>query len=150
MNVDIDSRRYEQVTASVRYSIGFDFKGDLYVVNTTTLNTIAKALKVERAATSKGGGEKIRIRFTTMIKACLIANKKAVKVGNADELKYEGMKNKGECFERWYYERNGLTWSKDSTPFWVAGDISLNGEEIQLKYDGATLVNEKTLARAEA
>ena len=150
MNLTTDTARYENVKANAAYIIGFDFKGDLYTVHSETLAPIAKALKVERSASSKGAGEKIRIRFTTMIKACLIANRKAFKVGATSELSYDGMKNRGECFERWVYEKNGREWHKDSTPFYVAGDINLGGIEVQIKFDGATLVSEKTLARAGA
>ena len=141
---------YETVKASTAYAIGFDFKGGQYMVNTDSLDTIDRAIKVEKAATSKGAGEKLRIRFTNMIKACLIANRKAFKVGELSELQYAGMKNRGECFERWYYEKHGREWHKDSTPFYVAGDINVNGVEIQIKFDGATIVTEKTLARATA
>ena len=150
MDMNESIKGYENVKASAAYAIGFDFKGGLYMINTDTLTTIERALKVEKVATSKGAGEKIRIRFTNMIKACMIANRKAFRVGDASELEFDGMKNRGECFERWYYEKHGREWHKDSTPFYVAGDINVGGVEIQIKFDGATLVTEKTLARATA
>ena len=56
--------------------------------------------------------------------------------------------NKGECFERVITETlTGETWVKDSVPFNVAGDITLNGEQVQIKFDGAELTNERTLMR---
>ena len=62
-----------------------------------------------------------------------------------------GKYNKGENFERVITELLiGETWVKDSVPFNVAGDIRWNGEEVQIKFDGAELTNEKTLARAMA
>ena len=48
-----------------------------------------------------------------------------------------------ELTERWTSE----TWVKDSVPFWVAGDMRVDGVEVQVKLDGAELTNERTLAR---
>jgi hypothetical protein len=38
-------------------------------------------------------------------------------------------------------------WVKDSVPFFVAGDATINGEQVQIKLNGAELTNEKILAR---
>ena len=36
-------------------------------------------------------------------------------------------------------------WTADSIPFYVQGDINVNGEEIQIKFDTAELTNERCL-----
>ena len=38
-------------------------------------------------------------------------------------------------------------WAKDSVPFFKAGDATINGEEVQIKLNGAELTNEKILHR---
>ena len=59
--------------------------------------------------------------------------------------------NKGENFERIITELlTGETWVKDSVPFNVAGDIVVNGENIQIKFDGAEITNERLLKKLTA
>ena len=38
-------------------------------------------------------------------------------------------------------------WEKDNVPFWVQGDIEVNGKQIQIKLDSATLMNTKQIAK---
>ena len=55
--------------------------------------------------------------------------------------------NRGKCFEKFVFEINSQIWKKDSTPFNVAGDIEIAGKQVQIKFDGAELTNEKILAQ---
>ena len=71
---------------------------------------------------------------------------KGICLGSIDRLT-ETAYNKGENFERLVHEYYGQTWEKDTRPFTECGDIRVNGVEIQIKFDGATFTNEKTLAR---
>ena len=71
----------------------------------------------------------------------------AEKLGAEDLLMLDTKHNKGENFERELTERwTAERWVKDSVPFTVAGDIRIDGVEIQIKLDGAELTNEKSLA----
>lgn len=141
---------YTRMAAAHKYLVGFEHQGKLYY--TIYAGMIADdLLKLDRAAQSKGGMAKIRVRLSAKAKAILMATGKAILLGAADLLETADKYNRGERFERLVTERlTGETWSKDSVPFNVAGDIRLNGEEVQVKFDGAELTNERTLARAMA
>ena len=141
---------YEEKSAADLHLFGFPFKGDLYTYTTNDLNTVKEALKLSRAAMSKGGAQKIRVEFSKLLKTKLVATGKAVKVGTMSVMEYADKYNKGEHFERFIHELNGKTWVKDNVPFYKAGDIEINGKQVQIKLDGATLVTEPTLVKLYA
>lgn len=100
-------------------------------------------LKNDKAATSKGGMLKIRVRADS--KAKTILKKSAFIIGKIDELTEDKKHNKGENFERIVTEKLcGEQWKKDSIPYYEAGDIIYKGKAIQVKFDGAELTNAKT------
>ena len=143
-------REYARMAAAHKYIVGYEDKGNLfYAVFDGMIRD--DMLKGDRAASSKGGMMKVRVRVSSKVKAILRSSGKAILLGAADLLNTNDKYNRGERFERLVTERlTGKAWAKDSVPFNVAGDIQLNGEEIQIKFDGAELTNEKTLARAMA
>ena len=105
--------------------------------------------KLDRASSKRGGFAKIRIKLTAKDRAELSAT--AELLGAEDLLMKDSAHNKGENFERELTERwTSETWVKDSVPFWVAGDIRVDGIEVQVKLDGAELTNERTLGRLGA
>jgi len=100
-------------------------------------------LKNDRAATSKGGMLKIRVKADS--KARAILKKSAFVIGNVDELTADKKYNKGENFEKIATEKlSGEQWQKDSIPYYKAGDMIYKGEAIQIKFDGAELTNART------
>ena len=132
-------------SAAHKYALGFVFGGNLYVI---TLNFVelSRFFKLDRASSKRGGFAKIRIKLTSAERAELAQT--AELLGAENLLTADPAHNKGENFERELTERwTSETWVKDSIPFWVAGDIRVNGEEIQVKLDGAELTNEKLLSR---
>ena len=134
---------YPAKSAAHAYAYGFTVARRLYYAM-LTWEELAKLLKNDRAATSKGGMKKIRVRGSAAAKAELIASGKAVELGGEELLEADDQFNKGEHFERLLTEKlTGKSWVKDSTPFWVAGDIRVDGVEIQIKLDQAELINEK-------
>ena len=91
---------------------------------------------------------KVRVKATSAVKQALIASGKAVLLGTEALLETSDRYNKGERFERVITELlTGQEWRKDSIPFTDAGDIELNGKQIQIKLDQAELTNEKMLQR---
>ena len=56
----------------------------------------------------------------------------------------------GEVFEKMETEKAGQTWTKDNVPFTIDGDLTVDGIAYQIKYEGATFTNEKTLAKLTA
>ena len=141
---------YAKLAAAHKYIVGFTLANKLYY--TVYSGMIADdMLKLDKAAESKGGMNKVRVRVSAKLRNMLVHSGKAVYVGSAELLESNDKYNKGERFERVITELlTGAKWEKDSVPFNVAGDINWNGEEVQIKLDGAELTNEKTLARAMA
>jgi len=137
--------RYNARSASHLYALGFVCGGKLYVVK-LSFAELSRFFKLDRASSKKGGYLKIRIKLSSKDRAELSLTAECL--GAESLLTKDTAHNKGENFERELTERwTAETWVKDSVPFWVKGDITVNGEEIQVKLDGAELTNEKTLAR---
>ena len=136
---------YRKNSASRIYYFGFIVAGLLYVVTGMTLDELATMCRMDRASTAKGGFRKIRIKAHSADLAALIP--KALLIGSADLLN-DSHWNKGEMFEKIITEMfTTEKWSKDSVPFFLAGDAVINGENVQIKLNGAELTNEKILKR---
>lgn len=139
---------YNARSASHTYALGFVANGALYAVK-LSFAELSRFFKLDRASSKRGGFAKIRIKLTSADRAEL--SQTAERIGTADLLTADTAHNKGENFERVLTELwTAETWVKDSVPFWVAGDITVNGEQVQVKLDGAELTNEKILARIGA
>ena len=138
--------RYNALAVATAYIIGFVLNGMLYY--TKSEHIADNSLKMDRMSSKRGGWAKIRVKLSSADRKALVACGQAVMIGSANLLDTEDKYNKGERFERIITETlTGETWVKDSIPFNVAGDITLNGEEVQIKFDGAELTNERTLMR---
>ena len=136
---------YEKFSAAESYWFGFTVDGFLYVIS-LTFAELVKMCKLDVASQSRGGHKKIRSR--AKVEELKELAKTAKKLGGAEMIK-DG-ENRGDQFERIIIETyTGKKWHKDSTPFNVAGDMELNGQQIQIKFNGAELTNEKILKRLE-
>ena len=136
---------YNARSAAHTYALGFLFDRNLYAVR-LSFTELSRFFKLDRASSKRGGFAKIRIKLTAKDRAELSAT--AELIGAEDLLTADKAHNKGENFERELTERwTSEAWVKDSVPFWVAGDIRVDGIEIQVKLDGAELTNERTLGR---
>ena len=142
--------RYNKRAGAHKYIVGFMRHGIVYYVQLDFVQ-LCELLKDDRASSKRGGTFKLRVRVTAEQAMSFIYSGAAIELCSVDELTANTKYNKGENFERIVTELlTAETWVKDSVPFYVKGDINVNGEEIQIKLDGAELTNEKTLARAEA
>ena len=138
--------RYNALAIATAYIVGFIFNGMLYY--TMSEHIADNFLKFDRMSSKRGGWAKIRVKLSSADRKALVACGQAIMIGSADLLDTEDKYNKGERFERIITETlTGEKWVKDSVPFNVAGDITLNGQEVQIKFDGAELTNERTLMR---
>lgn len=135
---------YSELSAATSYILGFIFNHSLYMVKMPELSE--NFFDVEKQSEKNGGGYALRVRLNKETKKELIESG-AEKVGSDMDLK-DSKYNKGETFEKIVTEKYGLEWEKDNIPFYVCGDISVNGEEIQVKLDGATMCSQKSLANA--
>jgi len=134
-------KTYRQFSAADAYILGFVFEKMLYMVMVDEI--MPRYLNVEEA--SRNQGENLRLRLKKAHRAQLM-KKSPICLGSADCLNAEKY-NKGEIFEKLVTEYFGQTWEKDTVPFWVQGDINLDGKEVQIKLDSATLMNTKQIAR---
>ena len=139
---------YSARSAAHTYALGFVEGHNLYAAK-LTFAELSRFFKLDRASSKRGGFAKIRIKLTAKDRAELSAT--AELIGAEDLLMKDSAHNKGENFERELTERwTSETWVKDSVPFWVAGDIRVDGVEIQVKLDGAELTNERILSKLGA
>ena len=136
---------YNKNSAAHVYFFGFIVAGLLYVVTGMTFDELSAYFKNDRAATSHGGFRKVRIKANSADLKALLP--KAMLLGSAEMLN-DSHWNKGEMFEKIITETfTTEKWVKDSTPFFLAGDAVINGENVQIKLNGAELTNERILTR---
>lgn len=141
MTKDTMIRNYRKFSAADAYILGFIYKHNAYMVEVKEI--APRYMKVERCSMQNGGARKLQFRLNNQYKEELI-RKGATCIG--DESIVIGDYNKGVEFERLVYEKNGQAYrGKDSVGFWVAGDININGRELQVKFEGAQIVVETTL-----
>lgn len=141
--MDLLIAAYIALTAASEYWFGFILNHKVYVVTGMTFTDLRPFLKIEKAAASKGGHSKIRIKARVGELAELLP--RATLLGDEEILADEKW-NTGIKFEKVVTEQvAGQEWVRDSVPFWIAGDLELNGKQIQVKFNGAELTNEKTI-----
>ena len=145
MKKDTMIRQYRRFSAADAYILGFEYKKTVYAV--TVDEIMPRLMRVEHESSKKGGAAKLQLRITKPLKEQLI-RKGAVAIGSKEIV--IGQYNKGVEFERIISEMNGKTFrGKENVGFWVEGDIEINGRQIQVKYNGAQIVVEKTLHRLQ-
>ena len=132
---------YRKYSAADSYILGFIYDKKLYMVETKEI--MPRFLTVEEA--SRNQGENLRLRIRKPLKEQLM-RKNPICLGDANQLETEKY-NKGEIFEKLVTEYFGQEWKKDTIPFWVQGDLNLDGKEIQIKLDSATLMNTNQIAK---
>ena len=139
---------YGKTSFTHDYIFGFT-DGDKLMGVFLSWEEIRKISRYDRAAESKGGMLKIRVRANSVDKRVFL--RKAFAVGYVCELMKDSKHNKGENFERIIAEKLcGETWVKDSIPYTDAGDVIYNGKPYQVKFDGAELTNAKTYENIKA
>lgn len=131
---------YDAHSAADFYIYGFCHRGLVYAVAAKALPDETK--KLGRQSSKRGGRSQLRFRVPSELKKQLIESGEALLCGDITLIEYKDNYNRGEHFERLIVEGFGKTWHKDDTPFWICGDLSLNGVEIQIKFDGAEITNE--------
>ena len=134
-------RNYRKYSAADEYILGFVYNKMLYFVELEEI--MPRYLNVEEA--SRNQGNNLRLRLKKAHKESFM-KKNPICLGSADLL-MQSKYNKGEIFEKLVTEYFGQTWEKDTIPFWVQGDINVDGKEIQIKLDSATLMNTKQIKK---
>lgn len=138
-------KNYRKFSAADSYILGFLYKGSVYAIEVDDI--APRFMKVEHESSKKGGWAKLQFRLNNEYKEQLI-RKGAYMLGDSTIL--EGEYNKGVEFEKYITEMNGQTFrGKDNIGFWVAGDIEIEGKQVQVKFEGAQIVVERTLIRLQ-
>lgn len=137
---------YEKYTAAQGYIVCFSYQKKVYGV---ILDRLEKSmLQLWRESSRNGGGYKIQMVLKAAHKKALI--EQAFCLGDMDIL-LDDTYNKGVMCEKAVYEFFGQKWrGKDNVPFYEAGDIRVRNKELQIKYEKAQLVTQKTVDRLEA
>ena len=140
---------YNRLAYTHEYILGFAYKGVVYAVHVTA-DVLPYVCRLDKV--SRGQGYSLRFKPTNAQKVMLIAKGAEVVcsldyfIATVEENPY----NKGEIFEKMETEKAGQTWTKDNVPFTIDGDLTVDGIAYQIKYEGATFTNEKTLAKLTA
>lgn len=145
MNKQTMIRNYRKFSAADAYILGFIYKHQVYMVEVAEI--MPRYMRVEHESSKKGGCAKLQLRLPKQYQEQLI-RKGAVAIGSEEIL--NGEYNKGVEFERIISEMNGVEFrGKDNVPFYVEGDLNINGKEVQIKFNGAQIVVERTLKKLQ-
>ena len=137
---------YNKKAFTNNYIFGFVYAGNIWAVETTH-ELLPIISKLDKA--SKGGGYSLRFKPDKSQKLVLMAHQPRLICSKEyfEDMVKNSIYNKGEVFEKMITESFGIKWEKDHIPFWVDGDLEVNGKAYQIKFEKATFTNEKTLAR---
>lgn len=140
-------KEYEKHTAAQGYAIGFHIGEDVYCA---MLDRIPRRYTtIQKECSKAGGGYGLYINVGSNKRKQELL-KHAIKVGTISDL-MDDRYNKGVMFEKLVYEMNGQTFrGKDSVKFYQSGDITIDGKEIQVKYEHARICYDKTLKKLRA
>lgn len=141
--------RYHALSAAHDYLMGFRFDGNIYMVMMSE-SEVNNVICLDKA--SRGAGYALRFKPNKSQKLYMLSLGASV-LSSAkffDETVANSQFNKGEIFEKMVTEAYGQRWCKDSVPFYMQGDINIDGIEVQIKFESATFTNEKLLAKFEA
>lgn len=151
-------KQYEQFTAAEGYIIGFRNGDKVYAVD---LDKIPRRYtKIQKESKSNGGGYGLYIKITDLTILSELLPKAYYVCELADLIDNDGHLNdkgelkhfnKGVMFEKKIWELNGMEFrGKDSVRFYESGDITINGKEIQIKFEWARICYDRTLKRLTA
>ena len=134
---------YKRASAASKYALGFTLDGSVYVAYVGD-DELDHVITIDRA--SRGAGLLLRFKPTRAQKMFLLRFAEVLCSADLFRAMVEESKyNAGEVFEKLVTESFGQTWVKDNVPFTEAGDITVNGEEIQIQFERASLANERQL-----
>lgn len=134
-------RLYRRHSKAQGYIIGFIYNEQLYIYNATTLKN--KWLKIAYASGSHK--PKIQMQLNNTHKIEMI-NQGATAIMQVNDFLNINALNNGWRLEQVIYQLNGIAYKgQDKIPFYQGGDITLNGIEIQIKFENAQIATYATL-----
>lgn len=106
----------------------------------------------DRDAKSKGGQWKLRLSLTNRQMYRLSKRLGCICLGKESEVFPDRSKyNRGDLIEKILYEAiTGKAWHKDYTPWYEGADITTDWCKIQVKFNGASIINMPQVKRFAA
>lgn len=139
-------RKYNTLSATHDYIFGFEYKGNVYMVEATS-EALPYILTLDKA--SRGAGYSLRFKPTVEQRLYLLT-KGATVLCSSEYFKTVvsgSIYNNGEIFEKMVTEYFGQEWEKDHVPFWEDGDLRVGRKVYQIKFNKASFTTEKQLAK---
>jgi hypothetical protein len=137
-------KNYRKFSGAEGYIIGFIYKHQLYMIKVAEI--MPRYMSVQHSSSKTGRVPKLQLTINNSHKEQMI-RKGAICLGSEELVVCDDL-NKGFAFERLVSEFYGIEYrGQDNVGFWVGGDLEVNGEQIQVKFQGAQIVAEKTLER---
>jgi len=139
--------RYNTLAYTHNYIFGFEYKKNIYMAVATS-EVLPAVLTLDKA--SRGAGYALRFKPTTAQKLMLLQKSEVLcSASFFDSMVADSKYNAGEIFEKMVTEKCGQRWEKDNVPFTEAGDIKVGKTSYQIKFQKASFISEKSLARFE-
>ena len=132
-------RTYEEHSAAEGYLVAFCYKKHWYFLEVEKL----RAEWCYFAFASGSHKTKVNLSMNNAQMKALVDSGKCVEL---DPSFLSLHKCKGWAFEKYVTETLcGGEWEQDNVPFYVQGDVVMNGKQMQVKVNGAQVVFEQTL-----
>lgn len=140
---------YDATSYTHEYMFGFADRGNIWL---TLANASILPYVCTLDSASRNGGYALRFKPNKAQKELLKTGKAYVLCSTKEfnEMVETSKYNRGEIYEKIVTEFFGKEWEKDNVPYTEAGDLEVNGIAYQIKFEKATFVNEKGLARIMA
>lgn len=137
-------RNYRKFSGAESYIIGFVYKHMLYMIKVAEI--MPRWMSIQHSSSRTGRQPKLQMSLKNKDKEYFI-RKGAIYLGNENLIVCDDL-NKGFAFERVVSEYFGIEYrGQDNVGFWVGGDLEVDGEQIQVKFQNAQIVAEKTLEK---
>ena len=135
-------KNYRKFSGADSYIIGFVYKHMLYMIKVEEI--MPRWMSVQHSSSRTGRVPKLQMSVRNKDKEQFI-RKGAICLGDENLIICDDL-NKGFAFERLVSEHYGIEYrGQDNVGFWVGGDLEINGEQVQIKFQNAQIVSEKTL-----
>ena len=139
-------KNYRRFSGAESYIIGFVYKHQLYMIKVAEI--MPRWMSVQHSSSRTGRIPKLQMSIRNKDKEQFI-RKGAILLCDENQIVCDDL-NKGFAFERLVSEYYGIEYrGQDNVGFWVGGDLEVDGEQIQIKFQNAQIVAENTLKKLQ-
>lgn len=137
---------YNENSFTHNYMFGYVFKKTVYLTVATS-DILNEVTMLDKAGHNEGVA--VKFKPTTEQKLLLMSlNAEPICSKQYLEDCFKDSKyNRGEIFEKIITEKFGQEWKKDCVPYYKDGDITVDGIAYQIKFQNATFLTEKGMAK---